>query len=379
MYYDKKQITDSLTKEHVIKIVTELGSKNHRDGSKGELIFNSICHGSDSQKLYYYHEGKEDSYGKLFHCYSGCGDSFSIFELVIRVNRLKGKTITFYQALAYVAGIVGISGSKTEFHGMEQNVEDWSWIDKFKKKTRKSSSVQLKEYNEHILEIFFPYPHEMFLQDYISRETMSQFEISFFGRDNAIIIPHRDIDGRLVGIRERYVSEEDVKNIGKYVPVIIEGQFIKHSLGSNLYGIYQNQDKIRRCKKVLLLESEKGVMQCHSYFGDDDFSLSVCGNNITSTQIRLLEELGVEEIIIGFDKMYKDSESYQANIYRNKLFKKIAPLLLKYKVSLLWDKGDLLEYKQSPTDYGKDVLLEMLQNKIEITQEDLDLLNEEII
>ena len=44
-------------------------------------------------------------------------------------------------------------------------------------------------------------------------------------------------------------------------------------------------------------------MQNHSYFGDDDFSLAVCGSEISDEQIKLLlDYLKIEELILGFDK-----------------------------------------------------------------------------
>ena len=51
-YYDKNAILKALTKEQVIKIVTDLGSKGYRTDSSGNLIFQTICHGGDSYKLY---------------------------------------------------------------------------------------------------------------------------------------------------------------------------------------------------------------------------------------------------------------------------------------------------------------------------------------
>ena len=121
-------------------------------------------------------------------------------------------------------------------------------------------------------------------------------------------------------------------------------------------------------------------MQNHTYFGENDFSLATCGSNITTQQIKLLlEYLGVEEVILGYDKEFHDPESWEADMYRNKLYKKIAPLLPYCKVSILWDRHDLLGYKDSPTDRGKDVLLQLLDEKVEIDLNDLKVLDEELI
>lgn len=81
-YYDKNAILKALTKEQVIKIVTDLGSKGYRTDSSGNLIFQTICHGGDSYKLYYYHEPTDQYSGRTFHCYTSCSESFSIFTLL---------------------------------------------------------------------------------------------------------------------------------------------------------------------------------------------------------------------------------------------------------------------------------------------------------
>ena len=144
------------------------------------------------------------------------------------------------------------------------------------------------------------------------------------------------------------------------------------------YNIYIiNKEKIKKCKKCMIVEAEKSVMQNHSYFGKDDFSLGICGSNLTQTQKKiLLKDLGVEEIILGLDKEFHDAESWEASIYRNKLLKKIASLIPYCKVTILWDFDGLLGFKDSPTDRGKDVLLQLLDKKVEITIDDLELMKE---
>lgn len=378
MYINKDKVMELLTKKDVEKIVMELGSAAPKEDKDGNLIFQSVCHGSESWKLYYYHEATSDYPGKIFHCYSRCSESFSVIELVIRANRCRGKNVSFYQALAYIAQSVGYDVVSQRFtEPQSSRIDDWNWLKKFGKKEMKQNK-SFTPINEHILEMFDYTPHEMFLNDHISREVLSEFEISYWGLTNQIVVPHRDILGQLIGIRGRYLDQIDIDNIGKYVPLYIEGKFLSHELGSNLYGIHINQEKIRACKKCLIVEAEKGVMQNHTYFGADDFSLGLCGSNLTQTQKKiLLNDLGVEEVILGLDKEFHDPESWEANICRNKLLKKIASLLPYCKVTILWDFDGLLEYKNAPTDRGKDVLLQLLDKKVEITMQDLELMKEE--
>lgn len=378
MYLNKDAILNSLTKDDVIKIVTNLGSAPPKTDSNGDLIFQSVCHGSQSWKLYYYHEpDTEKEYkGRTFHCYSRCSDSFNIVELVIRANRVKGKNITWYKALHYIARLTNkvFSSTAEDIEKEKKHIDDFEWINRLKSTKRNKKDIPtLSEINENILDIFYYAPHEDWLNDNISREALSRYEIGYYGLTNQIIIPHRDKDNRLVGIRGRYLDADDIEHVGKYVPLQISGQFLSHQLGSNFYGINVTQNKIKTIKKALVVEAEKSCMQNYTYFGEDSFAIAMCGSNLTLTQIKiLLHYLKCEEVIFGFDREYHDAHSFEAEIYYNKIIKKIAGLVPYCKVSLLLDSKDRLEFKDSPTDKGKNVLLELLDEKIVVTMDEVN-------
>lgn len=374
-YLDKKQILSSLTEDEIIKVVCTLGSEMPKRGTKGELIFQTICHNppslSNSWKLYYYPPDEEHIYGK-FYCYSKCQDSHDLVELVIRASRVQGKTVTFYKALKYICQIVGrfYFQSAEDIEQKSQRIDDFTWINRLKSVKKKQKAVPtLSEINECILEIFCYYPYQPWTEDYINAEAMSQFEIGYYGYQHSITIPHRDINGRLIGIRQRMLDDWDIENIGKYTPVQIEGKFLAHSLGNNLYGLHVVKDKVQRCKKIMLVESEKGAMQSYSYFGDDSFTVSVCGSNLTRNQIKLILGLGVEEVMIAFDRMYHNAQSFEAELYLRKLVKLVAPIVPFVKVYLILDNKDRIPYKQAPTDCGKEVLMELMKEKTLVTMD----------
>jgi hypothetical protein len=374
MYLNKDKILASLTKEDVISVVTSLGSALPKTNTEGDLIFQSVCHGSDSWKLYYYHEPTNEYKGKVFHCYSKCSDSFNIIELVIRANRAKGRTITWFKALQYIAQKTNkiILGETIEVP--KNIINDFEWIDKLKSINKNKKEIpNLTEINENILESFYYAPHTEWLNNNISREALSQYEIGYYGLTNQITIPHRDKNNRLIGIRGRYLDEDDIEAIGKYVPLQIGGKFLSHQLGSNFYGINVTQEKIKKIKKVMIVESEKGCLQNYTYFGDDSFVLATCGSNITLTQQKLLlQYLQCEEIIIAFDREYHEANSFEAEIYYNKLVKKVSNIVPYCKVCFLLDHGDRLKYKDSPTDRGKDILMQLFDEKIVITMDEVN-------
>ena len=374
MYLDKELILSSLTKEDVIKICMALGSSYPKQDNNGNLIFQSICHGSDSWKLYYY--CTDIDYKKhIFHCYSRCSDSFNIVELVIRANRTQGKTITWYKALYYIAKTTGkIFTGESKEETKTSVITDFNWINRLQQiKKNKKSIPNLSEISENILEVFYYAPHQDWLNDNISREALSRYEIGYYGLTNQITIPHRDMNNRLIGIRGRFLDQEDIEMIGKYVPLQINGRTLSHSLGSNLYGINVVQDKIKTIKKAMVVEAEKSCMQAYSYFGEDSFVVATCGSSITRTQIKLLlNYLQVEKVIYAPDRDYHESNSYEAEVWYQKIIKRLAPLVPYCKVTLCADSKERLPYKASPTDMGKDILLELLDEKIVITADEVN-------
>ena len=52
-----QELLDVLTESDVVNIMTELGCSDYVE-AKGALIFESVCHGSDSHKLYWYKNSK---------------------------------------------------------------------------------------------------------------------------------------------------------------------------------------------------------------------------------------------------------------------------------------------------------------------------------
>ena len=369
MYLDKDKILNSLTKEDVIKVITELGSPDYKEDGHGNLQFSTaLCHGGDSPyKLVYYADSR------LIKCFT-CGDSYGIIELIIRANRLKGKTLTWYKALYFLGLVTGKLHEKIpDDIPADKTITDFEWINRLKSVRKNSRAIpSLSDINENILDIFWYAPYQGWLDEHITREAMSRFEIGYYGLTNQITIPHRDINERLIGIRGRFLDDEDVERFGKYVPIQIGGKFLSHQLGSNLYGIHVVKNKIKKVKKIMLVEAEKSVLQAYSYFGDDSFVVGLCGFNITRTQIKIiLDELKVEEVIVGFDRDYEEADSFEATSYYQKIIKKVAPFVPYVRVYLVLDKQHRLGYKDSPTDKGKEILLELMKEKILITRDEV--------
>ena len=378
--YDKDSVKNQLQIEQVFELVAELGGEPVMSGTGTFFTAKTICHnllGEGSRKLYYYDNTK------LFQCYTDCAGSFDIFELVAKVKNLAKETKFYYSkegeltprpwqlfdAVIFVATYFGIEGEENDFSDTEEILPDWKVFSKYEKQQKKEKTkqiIELKIYNEDILK-YLPTPRILpWEREGITDEIIKARGIAYDPLSQGIIIPHYDIDNQLIGIRVRtLIKEEEV--YGKYKPAILNGVMYNHPLGFNLYNLNNSKDAIKTMKKVIVFEGEKSPLLYASYFGkDNDITVATCGSSLLNNQVKLLLSLGVEEIVIAFDKQFKKvgDEEWQ------RLVKNLTNLHKKYgafvQISFMFDKEDLIGYKDSPIDCGPDIFLQMFNERVVI-------------
>ena len=353
-----QDIINSITLDDVKTFLESLGVDQiavYED--KGYLICPTICHNpldeAESMKLYWYQNNK------IFRCYTECNEAMSIFTLYQKFMRVNYHRVEFNEAVDYVKKClkhIVISDKKKYKPGID--------FDRYK---FDSSIPQLTEYPKEMLSYFLPYHHPLWLRDGIQANVMDKFHIGFWNRENKITIPHFDINGRLVGIRARTLDKEEAEAYGKYRPVQIGDTLYAHPLHFNLYGIYEHQNAIRRRRSAIIAEGEKSVLLDDGYYGDLSNTVACCGSSLNKFQVSLLTNiLGVNEITIAFDKEYEDWRSNEAREYRTK----IENMCKKYKWQAtfyyIWDMDNLLGYKDSPFDKGKEIFEELYKHRIKI-------------
>ena len=101
-----------------------------------------------------------------------------------------------------------------------------------------------------------------------------------------IIIPHFDVNNHLIGVRGRSLIDEDIELFGKYTPFKVGRRFYNHSLGQNLFGLNHNMKAIQEKRKIMLVEAEKSVFQTDTMFGEDNFTVALCGSFPTPARCR---------------------------------------------------------------------------------------------
>ena len=352
-FYDKDEVKNALDIEDVFDILESLNAEP--DLRDDYITAITVCHGGDSHKLYYYDNTK------LFKCFTHCG-TMDIFELLMKIKQIDLNT-----AVSYVVNFFNL-GWKIKNKDDVDNFLDWRILDKYEYITNikiNNQKAVFPEIDSKILQ-YFPQPRILnWEQEHIPKEISDYMDIHYNPLTGGILIPHTDENNRLIGIRERTLVQENEK-YGKYRPARINGNMYNHALGFNLYGFYQAKENIKNTQIALILEAEKSVLQAINYLGiANNIAVAVCGSTLSSYQLQMLLDIGVKEIAIGFDADYQKigDKEYEETI---KKFEKIYNKYCGYvNISFLFDiNGNLLEYKNSPTDKGKDVFFQLWRNRI---------------
>ena len=360
--YNKDEIKESLSIEQVFDFLSEFGGEPQIRGNI--IVSKTICHNhkrEGSHKLYYYDNTK------LFKCYTNCDSTFDIFELMLKIRKNEGIEITLFEAIKFIAQFFGYEATYIKDENNDILNKDWKIFnayDRIEEISDNSQIVELKEYDDSILK-YLPRPRILpWEEEGITNEVIQRNNIAYDPVNEGIVIPHYNIDGKLIGIRERtLIKEEETK--GKYRPAIIAGTMYNHPLGFTLYNLNNSKTHIKDMKKVFLFESEKSCLLYQSYFGfENDISCACCGSSFIKYQLDLLLSLGVKEVIISFDKQFKELGDEECSKWTKKLkgfYQKYSPYVA---ISFLFDKSNLLDYKMSPIDNGPENFLQLYKNRI---------------
>ena len=354
MAYDKEEVKESLELSDMFSILESLGGEPHMYGTY--LSCRTICHNGDHHKLFYYDNTK------LFKCYSGDCGTFDIFELINKVNGM-----SLNDAVYYVVNYFNLQ-YKLEDRSYQEQSEDWKILDRYKRLLSietNDDEIILPKIDDALLSNYPTIRIKDWEDEGITKEVCEYMGIRYNPCNGSIIIPHYDIDNRLVRIRERTLVKEQEK-FGKYRPAIISGVMCNHPLAFNLYGINKTKSNIEKAGVAIVVEGEKSVLKSMSFFGpSNNLAVAVCGNSLSQKQVEMLMRCGAREIVVGFDADYHeiDDDDYKKTVsHLKKLHEKYSASI---NISFLFDKsGELLGYKDSPFDKGKDMFLALWKDRV---------------
>ena len=278
------------------------------------------------------------------------------------------KDFDLNDAVRWVAQRFGISGELVEEDELKQ-LPDWKILDNYDRIEElevKDRNVELKTYDKEILSRFnYAVKISPWLDEGICQDALDQAMIGFYPGADQITIPHFDANGQFIGLRGRTLCAEEGERYGKYRPIKIGKDLYNHPLGMNLYNFNNSKNNIKLARKAIVFEGEKSCLLYQSYFGlENDISVACCGSSLSAHQVQQLIDIGAEEIIVAFDRQFKEIGDEEFKHLKKNLLK----LRTKYKnyvnISFIFDKKMITGYKSSPIDCGKDKFLQLFKERI---------------
>lgn len=327
---DANEIKNRITINDTIRLLEYYGGNVYSENDE-YIVFNSICHNSDSHKLYLYKETNS------LYCWSNCGS----IDVISIVQQQEG--LSFKDAIQWIEKFFNIG----EQRGFGRDL----YIPPKREIPQKIIDIDKPQhiYEETILNTFRDVPIEQWINEGITLNAMKEFGIKFDINNNGIIIPVRDRDNRLIGIRIRNLDKDIIENTGKYIPYFdrLNGINYKFKTTEVLYGLNINKKKIEETKRVIIFEGEKSVLKMKSWYGEDDISVATFGCKIDEYQLELLKQLDIQSVAFMYDYETEedilkkfDSAYRKANLFFNVFYVK--------------DYKGLINIKDSPVDRDKE-------------------------
>lgn len=345
-----KALKEQLNTDQIITLLESLGAELQEERSD-HLIFTSICHhlhaSEHKAKLYYYTNTHS------FFCFS-CSNAYDIFSLIEEVWNLRDIEFYFGDIVNFITSTLDIS--QFDFNP-KQNL---SWRDDLRLfTTTKSIAKHAQIYPLSDLNRFVDKLPYAWIKEGISVDTMRKYHIGYYPLLDCTTIPVFDKEGELLGVRSRFWREEDIE-LGKYRPIWTLERDYKLPTGSVLYGLYQNQEAIKATHEVKLFEGEKSVMQMESILGQNN-AVAMFGCNLSKMQLQQLIELEVERYVVCLDKWGSEEDKARWRKDVDKIVKMCRP----YGEVVVIDNYEELDYKDSPSDKGKEVWEKIWQELID--------------
>lgn len=341
---DIYRLKENLSSDNIITLMDSLGA-DFIYQAQNQIRFKSICHNSDSYKLYYFIETKS------FYCFRE-SRAFDVISLVQHVKHLD-----FNQAVSYICSVLHLQVGQIE---QNEQIDNWAELRRFLPNAEPEPD-KLLTYDKSILSLFdHLYPQEWL--DYgISADILDKFGIGWYARQACISIPVV-FNGQLVGVRGRYTREQDIAK-GKYRPICtLDGTVLKFPSSACLYGYDQNKTAIEKSRQVVLFESEKSVLKSPQYGIDN--ALAVFGSNISKQHIQLLLELGVNDVVILFDSDYKQVGDDEFKCFVVKMKKLTAKLKPYFTTSIVWNNQGYDMYKCNMMDLPYEQAMKLWESRV---------------
>lgn len=213
--------------------------------------------------------------------------------------------------------------------------------------------TSMPTYPDTILEAYNTANSLLFIRDGIDAQTQEFFGVGYDLYSNRITVPQYTLDGKLCGIMGR-LNATNCPHEERWLPLVPCARSL------TLYGYHHNYKTIVQKQTVIIMESDKAVMQAHSF--GSGVVLSTGGCHISQTQAKHIKALLPKRIILGYD------EGLSEQHLRAECSKLVVNnSILQNKVGYIWDAdGDILAHgsKANAADMGREGFSELLKTKV---------------
>lgn len=274
-----------------------------------------------------------------FHCFS-TNSKGNLYTLI-----MQRKDMNFPNALKWAADYVGLDKEEYDidiqlpfggfFQGLVKEISE--------------PEFSMKTYDESELDEYKGFYNTMFLKDGISFESQKKFNIGYDALSNRVTIPIYSLDNKLIGIMGRYNGK--CAHEERWLPII------PCSRSLTIYGFNENYQSIQEKSMTVIFESEKSVMQCHSF--GCNIALATSGCHISDTQAKHIKSMFLPKIILAYDEGLS-----QEDIIAEAEKLKMDNQIYKNQVGYIYDREH--KYlpegsKSSPSDLGKEVFSKLVK------------------
>ena len=227
----------------------------------------------------------------------------------------------------------------------------------FYERIRKRNINKVNTYDESLLDRYIQCGNLRFLRDNISLETQNFFNIRYDVESQGIVIPIYNQLGQLMGAKVRCNYDVEDGEMKYYY-------LIPCAMSQTLYGYSQNYNYLVD-NVIYIFESEKSVMQCHSYGIRNCVALG--SGSISSKQVQMIFELNPKKVIFMHDTGF-DLENIERNISMIRSYSRFSEIEVGY-----WNYfGKGYEDKVSPSDLGNKKLKQIMNEEILMIGDEID-------
>lgn len=286
-----QEIKDQITLEDIGSMLESLGCEQVR--IHGNVLSSTKGNGSDNPSGIVIWENGNFFNAEMYTTPEF--DQYMVKDVFSVIRQLTGRT--FDQAVEFVGNFVDLENTEKETKA--PTISDW--LDKIEKKgvqKEKESWV----YDPSFLDQFPRFLHPYWKQEGITEETAEKFDIRFDQSTECIMIPIYDEEGRLVGVKVR--ETRLAKNKYSYA--------LRTRKSVVLYGLWQNEEAIRKEKEVIVFEAEKSVLKADS-LGIHN-TVAIGGKILSADQVRLLNSLNAS-VVLALDEDVSE-EDIMRNVHK---------------------------------------------------------------